>query len=61
MIILIWKLLELKNNNLFDLPICGTYPVINNMSGDNFDLKSKIKWKMIMMKGLFVLYYCQEP
>lgn len=30
-----------KNNNLFDLPICGTYPVINNMSGDNFDLKSK--------------------
>lgn len=36
-----------KNNNLFDLPICGTYPVISNNSNsslsDNFDLKSKNK------------------
>ncbi|KAL6451743.1 ESL1 EST/SMG-like protein 1 [Candida maltosa Xu316] len=30
-----------KNNNLFDLPICGTYPVISNTTGDNFDMKSR--------------------
>ncbi|KAI5949869.1 hypothetical protein KGF54_005346 [Candida jiufengensis] len=29
-----------KNNNIFDLPICGTYPILN-MSSDNYDQKSK--------------------